>query len=172
MREIEVKILEIDVKAVIRRLKRLGARKVSSGELRAAFFDFKDRRLQKTGRLLRLREGPSGTVLAFKSPVRRRTVKSMREYELDLRDSGNIRAILAGLGLRESDRARKHRTSFRLGRAHFEIDKYPGIPAYLEIEAPSAREIRRLVGLLGMSMARAKPWTWRDVLAHYGKRPR
>ena len=51
MREIEVKILAVDRKALERRLRRLGARRVFDGTLRASFFDFKDGRFRRTGKL-------------------------------------------------------------------------------------------------------------------------
>jgi adenylate cyclase class 2 len=170
MREIEVKILGIDKNKLVARLKRLGARKTFDGAIKASFFDYKDDRLKKTGRLLRLREGAAGTILAFKAPAGRSRVKTMKEFEFSLSDPRALRAVLSGLGLKESGRTHKHRTSFRLGKAHFELDTYPGIPTYLEIEAPSERAVRKHVQLLGFNMKQARPWTWRDVFRHYGRK--
>ncbi len=170
MREIEVKILEIDKKSLVRRLKRLGAKKTFDGDIKASFFDFGDSRLKKTGRLLRLREGSGGTVLAFKSPAGRSLVKTMKEHETSLSDPHAFREILSGLGLKEAGRTKKRRLSYKLGKVHFELDTYPGIPTDLEIEAPSEREVRKYVALLGFSMKDARPWTWRDVFRHYGRK--
>ena len=55
MREIEVKILEIDAKAVGNRIRELGGRRVSHGEMHAIFYDFDD------GRVARTRDLPSTT---------------------------------------------------------------------------------------------------------------
>ena len=55
MKEIEVKILEINVADVQKRLKELGAQKLFDGELEWVVFDFPDGRLGKEEILVRLR---------------------------------------------------------------------------------------------------------------------
>ena len=170
MREIEVKILEVDQEALTKRLLGLGARLVFDGEIRGSFFDFNDKRLRSKGCLLRLRETNDGAKLAFKDAGVNTDVKSRDEFELKLDSPEMMRAILSGLGLESTVDTKKHRTSYKLDGASFEFDTYGGIPTYLEIEASSGDEVRKYVELLGFSMKDAKPWSWREVFHHYGKK--
>ena len=53
MKEIEVKIINIDKKDVEKKLVKLGAKKVFAGNLINALYDFKDRRLDKNSFILK-----------------------------------------------------------------------------------------------------------------------
>jgi predicted adenylyl cyclase CyaB len=169
--EIEVKILDVDKAAVIEVLKSLGAKQVFDGELNIQLYDFTDKRLQKDGSILRLRNRGEVSELAFKQWVSREKVKVMKEYEIVFREHSDAEKILIALGLRELKgykRSKKHRTSLKLGDACFDFDTYEGIPTLLEVEAPTLEEVEKWVKKLGFSMENAKPWSGRDVFKHYG----
>jgi len=61
----------------------------------------------------------------------------------------------------------KHRTSYKLGKCRFEIDEFPDIPPFLEIEADE-KTIDKYMKILGLS--NPLPWTGNDVYKHYGKK--
>lgn len=169
MTEVEVKFLEVDQAVMEERLAAMGAAKTFEGRIVGTFFDFQDRRLNNSGCLLRLRETEKGARLAFKTSGVKTAVKSREEFELTLESPDTLRKILKGLGLEDTGQTVKHRTSYSLDGSHFEFDTYEGIPTYLEIEAPSEGEVKRLVAALGLSMKDARPWSWKDVFRHYGK---
>jgi adenylate cyclase class 2 len=169
MREIEVKILEIDWRRTARRLQRLGARKTFDGRMVAAYFDYPDARLKRSDCLLRLRKkGKASCEITYKRTLSKKRARVMAEYEVAVEDFEGMKKILESLGLREFARLAKRRISYRLDGVRFEIDLYPGLPPFLEIEATTAK-IRRYAEKLGFSMAEAKPWSIRDVLKYYGK---
>ena len=66
MREIEVKILEINRKKVEETLTDLGAKKILDSDLQTIFFDFKDGRIIKAKDVLRLRKDENKTELTYK----------------------------------------------------------------------------------------------------------
>lgn len=170
MDEIEVKILEVDVQDVMRKLKKLGAKKTFDGEVVAQFFDFPDRSLKKRQEIVRLRTMGSKSFLTFKKKRSQKAVKIMDEREIEVKDPAVLRSILAGIGLCETLMLKKHRISYTRGKIHFEIDSHDGIPPFLEVEAKTRKEVERAVQLLGFSMMDAKPWTGGDVFRHYGRK--
>jgi len=80
-----------------------------------------------------------------------------------------MKNILEKIGLKVIWKVEKHRTSFVLENARFEIDSFPGIPTFLEIEAENEKELEKYSKLLGFSLKEGKPWTIREVLKYYKK---
>ena len=170
MEEIEVKFLEVDKGAIIKKLESLGAKKVFEGEVDASFYDFPDSRLKKDGSLLRLRTKGENAELTFKKKISKEEAKIMKELEIKLDDPASMKRILDTIGLVKQKSYVKYRSSYKLGDVSFELDTFPGIPTFLEIEAPSIAEIKVHAEKLGLSMADAKPWGGGEVLRHYEER--
>lgn len=171
MIETEVKIIGIDRRAVEKRLNSLGARKVFDGTLDGTIFDFPGLKLKRSGRLLRLRrEGHGKTTLAAKKMISTAGAKRATEIEVGVPDSGKMRKLLGALGFAQVSRKKKKRTSYRLGSLRFEIDKYPGIPPFLEIEGKTGKALVRGAKLLGFRKGDLKSWTTWDLFRHYGKK--
>ncbi len=167
MKEVEVKILEIDPRKIKSRLRRMRARKLFEGEIHALYFDFRGRKLKGRGQVLRLRRKGKLIEFAFKQKRRKKEVRIMDEFETHVDDWANAQKILKGLGLKVIKEVRKHRISYGLGTNRFEIDKYPGIPAFLEIESRSIQTLKKMVKRLGFRMRDANAWNTFDVLRHY-----
>jgi adenylate cyclase, class 2 len=173
MNEVEVKILEVDIKAIVKKLEGMGAKKVFDGRSQARYFDYPDGRLKSAKSVLRLRSKGELVELAFKRKNSDdKTVKSREETEVNVSDLETMGKILLALGMVELEPGlNKHRASYALEDAHFEFDTYEGVPTYLEIEAHSVERARYWVEKLGFSMRDTKPWTGKDVVKHYGKWP-
>ena len=170
MKEIEVKILEIDVEEIERKLKKLGAEKVFEGEVVSIYFDFSDKRLEKEGKILRLRQKGDKVILTYKELISQDKAKIMDEYELEVQDLELMEEIFGGIGLFPIYEFKKHRTTYKLNQTHFEIDKYPGIPAFLEIEAPNLEKLNEIVSEFGFSGEEVKSYSIKDVLEYYDKK--
>ena len=170
MEEIEVKFLNIDKAAIIQKLESLGAKKVLDCEVDTELFEFSDRRLSAEGKTLRLRTLGDDCALTLKKGLKREGAKVMEAHETSVSNHAEMREILTMLGLKATKRWPKHRISYSFEGAHFELDTLEGIPTYLEIEGKSVPELKRLAGLLGLSMADSKPWSSRDVIKHYSRK--
>jgi len=174
MKETEVKILEIDRKTIERKLRSLGARKMSDKKMYFLCFDFNDGSLKKANNLLRLRKEGDKTILTFKGFVSDKNVRVREEIEVEVSDFKTARTILEMLGLSVWLEMRKRRIAYHLDGTHFEFDKYLGkhsyIPEFLEIEGKDAKTIRRYVKLLGFSSKDCKLWTAVKLIRHYSKR--
>lgn len=174
--EIEAKILDIDVDAVIVRLRALGATVKFDGELDAIYYDHHDLGVRERKETLRVRKEGDKTVLAFKRKADKSSgMKEAEELEVEVADAQTLHAILGALGCIQYHRLRKHRIEFTLGDAHVAIDTYKGevsfVPPFAEIEAPTKDEVLRVAALLGFPPESCLPWGGKDVEKHYRKEP-
>jgi len=168
MKEIEVKILEVNVPSIVKKLEALGAKKVLDTVQEIIYYDDKERNFSKE-RLLRLRKNGNVIELALKKKMQSKGVKIADEKEVHVSDFEITRKILQGMGFIETRKATKHRISYHLPGISFELDTYPGIPTFLEIETEDEKLLEEYVKKLGFSMQEARPWTAKDVFKHYGK---
>jgi adenylate cyclase class 2 len=153
MKEIEVKILEIDVTAVRKKLKALGAKKTFDGNMRTTIFDTPNEQLKKKGLFLRLRQEGNNVHFCFKGKKESsKKFKVREEIELNVSSMKDMTIILSQLGFVKKYEYSKHREQYKLGKTSFDIDTYKKIPTFLEIEAPTEEEVERAVKLIGYSM--------------------
>ncbi len=169
MKEIEVKILEINVEEVEEKLKKMGAEKVFEGEVISIYFDFSDKLLEKEDKILRLRQKEDKVILTYKELISQDEAKIMDEYELKVNDFSSMKRIFKSIGLFPLYEFKKKRTTYELNQIHFEIDKYHDVPAFLEIEAPDLDTIDKMVSELGFSKEKVNSYSIKDVLKYYDK---
>jgi predicted adenylyl cyclase CyaB len=174
MKETEVKILEIDRQKIEQTLFELGAKKVFEGEIQTIFLDFKDSQISKQESLLRLRKTSKKTELTYKKVKHKQTVKIAEEYTVEVSDLEMMLKILESLGLSTTGKMEKHRISYKLEKAQFDIDKYTGtyafIPEFMEIEAEDIDQINKYVKLFGYNQINCLPWSTEEVIQHYSKK--
>jgi adenylate cyclase class 2 len=174
MDEIEVKVIGIDPEAMMRKIERLGGRKLFDGGLVTIFFDTPDGRIARAKDLLRLRCAGDGSTLTYKRYVSDAGAKVRREYEICVDDFETTRKVLGLMGFVETHLIRKRRTSYTLGDARIELDRHEGehsfIPPFLEIEVRGKDQLEGICKSLGIQMKQVKPWTFFDIVRHYKKR--
>jgi predicted adenylyl cyclase CyaB len=172
MKEIEIKIIEIDRTKVEANLAALGASKTFDGDVRTWFFDFQNGTIMQARNLLRLREIGDRTDLTFKKFVENESAKVRHEYEVSISDFETMCLILESLGLVSTWRLDKHRTSYVLSEnVHVDIDRYSGefsyIPELMEIEGRGISTIREHAKLLGFGPDDCKSWDTFDLIDYY-----
>ncbi len=175
MREVEVKVLEIDRASVESRLAELGARPVFDGELHALYYDLPGGLLKKAGKMLRLRREGDHAVLTLKADLPGVTTKVRREIEAPVPDFAAMRLILEEAGFAPWLEMLKHRSSYELNDCRIEIDQYRGdfafIPEFLEIEGRDGDAVFGAARLLGFGPDVCVPWDAVELADHYRKRP-
>jgi len=168
MKEIEVKVLNIDVKAIERKLRSFGVKKIKSNELmKEMIFDYPDYRIKKGENLLRLRKIGHDNILTFKHSVEKQKFRVAEEYELKVDDGEKMKSIFFGLGLILTKTREKKRTTYKFGNVFFEIDRYPQIPTYLELEGPKV-EINNWIKRLEIDPKRVTNMNVSEVIRFYG----
>ena len=133
MKEIEVKVLEINQQEIIKRLESLGAKRILSNALiEDCRFDFRDNLLKKKKELLRLRKIEKDAYLTYKNNYSvQNNVRNQDEFETKVGDSEQMKNILLGLGLQVKSIRQKRRTSYLYQDIRIEIYNFPKIPVFL-----------------------------------------
>lgn len=156
MEEIEAKFLNIDSKAIEKKLKKIGAKKIFGKLYKRWVFDYPDLRLHKKGAWIRVRDEGDRVTLTFKQRVGikshdgKTSDKTMEEIEIEVNDFEQTVRFLQSIGLKEKFYEENKRIRYKLGRIEFDIDFWPKLKPYLEIEAPSWKEINKAMKLLGL----------------------
>lgn len=144
--EFEVKILDIDKEKIIEKLNSIGAVKVGEKNFRRNVYDVNDDKHN----WVRLREDGKNITLTYKE-VKSFDIDGTKEVEVEVSDFENTALFLEKSGLVHRAYQENKRTSFKLGNIKIDIDEWPLIPAYLEIEGESAEEVDNVVVLLGFT---------------------
>lgn len=167
MQEIELKILEIDKERTIRRLLKIGAKCVGEFHIHDKQFDFLNGQIAAADELLRLRSIGDRTILTYKDQKQNEDgFRIAEETEIVVEDFAKIEYILHKLGLTSHSEREKIRTSFVKEKVKFEIDEYPMIPPYLELEG-TKEDIVQALNMLGYSMDDTTDMTAAQVLRQY-----
>lgn len=169
MKEIEVKILEIDPKEIVAKLKELGAKKIEQGLVHAKAYDYPDNRLVKKGQYVRVRKIADRIEVVFKDSIFQEGVKVNEETEFTVDDFDAACKVFMKLGLKLFANMEKYRATYKLGDVKIEFDKYAGIPWFFEVEASSVEEVKDMVAKLGFDMKDPKKVTDKIIKEVYGE---
>jgi adenylate cyclase class 2 len=113
-------------------------------------------RFDKIGAWIRLRDEGDRVTLTFKRRVGvkshdgKTSDDSMEEIEIEVSDFDKTARLLSEIDLYEKYYEENRRIRYQLGKIEFDIDFWPALEPYLEIEAPSWRQIDRAIKLLGL----------------------
>jgi adenylate cyclase class 2 len=149
MKEIEVKILNVNKKEIEAKLKKLGAKKTFDDKVFTIAYCYPNEDAKHLDRFVRLRKLGKDIMLTVKVRLPSKKVKVRDEFEVKVSDFKIAKEILNALGLTEFKRNTKIRTSYSIGNVHFELDTYEKENTLMEIEGPNEKEILKYVRLLG-----------------------
>jgi adenylate cyclase class 2 len=156
MQENEVKFLNIDPDEIENRLREIGAEKIFDKIYKRRVFDYPDLRLNEKGAYLRLRDEGDKITFTFKQRlgIKGNDGKSnddgMEEIEVEVSDFEKTAEIILKMGLIEKFYEENRRVRYKLRNIEFDIDFWPLLEPYLEIEAPSWKEVDEGIELLGL----------------------
>lgn len=175
MKEIEVKIIGINKSQITKLLKKMGAKESFDGVIEGVFLDYTNKKLHKNNELLRLRTAKNKAFLTYKGKLKKGKVKSCEEKEIEVSDFEKTKDLLLSIGfIVQKETMAKHRTSYTLGKTHFEIEtsigKYSFIPPFMEIESTSEKTIYKYAKNLGFKKEDCLNWTGKDVINYYKKK--
>ncbi|WP_330252749.1 CYTH domain-containing protein [Nocardia sp. NBC_00565] len=143
--EHEAKILDIDPDTIEQPILDKGGRKLGERFMRRYVYDITP---GVDGKWIRLRDNGNGTTLAVKE-ITSDAIDGTHETEVGVDDFAATNALLGMLGFTAKSYQETKRVSFELDRAQIEVDTWPQIPPYVEIEAASKNEVIRVAELLG-----------------------
>lgn len=148
--EIEAVFCEIDKDALRAKLKEVGAECVVPERkmIRTVFKTDKDGEAHS---FLRVRDEGDKVVVTYKQFVDA-TVTGVRELNLTIADYNEGVELFRLLGLHEKSYEESLRETWRLGGAEIDIDTWPWLPSYVEIEGETVEHMTEVSELLGFKM--------------------
>lgn len=148
--EIEVRFLDIDKPSLVKMLGDLGADDHGEVMLEEAIVYDKDLKWPEEGRFVRLRKSGDVTKITYKEHSV--NVKDgAREVEFEVEDLDKGVYFLEKIGLLPFRRQQKKRHTFHLGEVVIDIDTWPRIPTYVELEGPSHESLKEVADKLGLA---------------------
>lgn len=117
-------------------------------------FDYPGMRLEKVGGWVRVRNEGDKITLSYKQ-LNDRTVHGTKEVNVVVSDFDDTCNFLEAIGLKQTSIQETKRESWKLGDTEIEIDTWPWIPTFIEIEAKSEDELFRVAELLGLPRTEA-----------------
>lgn len=152
MHEIETKILEINEEDIIQKLEKLGAQKIEENTLVVDWFSLPNVPKGQQPYYLRIRSYSNGKVeVTWKGPYKViGNSHQGKEINVLVDNHEKMRMIFESLGFVVYAHQEKKRMSWKLNNVQFDLDTYPNVPPYLEIEAGSEEEINDLIGKLDL----------------------
>ena len=173
MEEIEVKFLNIDPVLMEKKLVELGAKKIFEKLYRRRVFDYHDYRLDKSGAWLRLRDEGEEIVLTFKQRIGIKKGEngndvSTEETSIRVNDFDATANLLLRLGFVEKHYVENKRIRYILDDIEFDIDFYPKLEPFIEIEASSWEKINEAIKLLNFDPKDKKIFSATQIYAQIG----
>lgn len=149
--EYECTILDIDSQDFISKLISLGAKNKGEFFQRRYVYDFNPVNKNKW---IRLRTNGTKTTICIKEIKNRELIGGTSEIEVEVGDFDKANEVLEGLGYNHRNYQENVRRSFELNGVSIDIDSWPMIPDYVEIEGSSESEVLDTLKLLGIEKDR------------------
>jgi adenylate cyclase, class 2 len=146
--EFEVKILNIDVDYIQEKLKKLNAKKIMNRNMKRFVYDFNPK---KEKSWIRLRDNGQKTTLTIKE-IQNDKIDGTKELAIEVSDFEKTNKILERLGYINRSYQENKRISYILDNVKIEIDFWPMLKPYLEIEGNSVKEVENIIKKLGFTM--------------------
>jgi adenylate cyclase class 2 len=164
--EIEAKFLDINFDETRSKLRSIGATcKTPMRLMKRAIIDYPNRRLQTSASnaYIRIRDEGDIISLTYKT-FESLSVDGARELETVVGSFDTTVAIFTAIGLQVVSLQESRRETWEYKDCKVELDEWPWLKPYLEIEGPSEHAIKRVAELLGFDWGNA---AFGDVMVAY-----
>ncbi|MFF4339428.1 class IV adenylate cyclase [Kitasatospora sp. NPDC001540] len=161
--EFEAKILAVEPEKMRARLAEAGAEHLGDRFQRRYVYDIPGR----PGTWVRLRDTGTDVTLCVKE-IHSDAIDGVSETETTVGDFDTTNTLLGKLGYQPKAYQENRRSSWTLGGAAIEIDEWPLIPPYLEIEGDSADHVHATATALGLPLAELTSENTTKVYRRYG----
>jgi len=177
MLEKEIKILDVDVEKLEKNLVKLWAEKSFEWFIHDVYYDFPGKeglKMEENKRLFRVRQKWETHLYTIKRKRNKKKewgekwYKIADEGEREITDVESFRKVLDKYWMEKTREKKKYRISYWLNGLEFDIDKYENIPALLEIEASTTKEIAEYIKILNLEKNEQKKFWSRGLYEHYG----
>lgn len=162
--EYEAKVLDIDPTTIASRILAAGGRSIGEREMRRYVYDIVPGDMT---RWIRLRDTGTESTLTVKE-IAHDGIDGTHEVEVTVSDFKATNELLGLLGFAPKSYQESRRASYELDGAQLEIDQWPMIPPYLEIESDSREHVVTVAQKLGYTEDDLTGENTLKVYARYG----
>lgn len=145
--EYEVRVLDIDKEKLISKLEELNAKKEGEYSQKRYVYDIMPKDDKKW---IRLRTDGKKTTLTFKD-VTSDKIDGTKEAEIEVSDLETTNEILNKMGYFSRAYQENNRVRYILDDVELDIDSWPMIPTYLEIEGKDEKSVLNMIEKLGLN---------------------
>lgn len=145
--EYEARILDIDKDKLIKRLNKLNAKFVGEFNQKRYVYNIIPK---ADGKWLRLRTNGKKTTLTYKS-VEKNSIDGTKELEIEVDNFENTNSLLELAGIKNKGYQENNRVQYVLDDVEIDIDTWPMIPTYVEIEGKSEESVLNIIKKLGIN---------------------
>lgn len=169
MEEAEVKFLDIDPEVIQRKLSEIGARKTGEYFYRRQVFDYPGFPLDKKAAWVRLRDEGDKVMLTFKQRLGvtshdgSTSDEGMKEIELQVSDFKKTDEFLRSIGMIHKFYQENRRIRWMKDDIEFDIDTWPKLEPYLEIEAPTWEKVDTAIAMLSLNPSEKKIFSTHQI---------
>lgn len=147
--EIEATFVDIDKDKLRVKLNAIGAKLIQPETLmRRVVFNV------NAHSFIRVRNEGKRIILTYKNHLNN-TITGTEEINVEVSDYEKTIAILKAGGLKPKSEEDSYREKWQLDDVEIDIDTWPWIPSYVEIEGPSEEKVRKVSEQLGFNMNEA-----------------
>jgi adenylate cyclase class 2 len=149
--EYEARFLDIDPRTITASLGARGGRQVMPRTLMRRIVFINDD-IDARGGWLRLRQQGERTFLTYKQVAHNRpsSIDSILEAETEVVDFQDTRGLLEAMGYTAKRYQENYREEWRLDGVTYDIDTWPDLPTYLEIEGESEQAVHDAAAALDL----------------------
>jgi adenylate cyclase, class 2 len=165
--EIEARFKEVNADEIVKKVIELGGRDMGVKFLEETIFYDSELKWREEGRYVRLRSYDGKYIFTYKH-IKKDSIDGAEEIEFGVDDPSSLRDFIERLGLIAFRTQQKKRHTLDLDGVIFDIDQWPIIPAYLEIEGESEVAVRSAAERAGLNWKDAIFLDARKIIEGYG----
>ena len=162
--EYETKVLEIDVNLFKEKLNKLGAKYVGRFEQKRYTYNIVP---QTKDKWIRLRTDGVKTTLCFKS-ILNDGIGGTNEIEFEVPNFEQTHEFLLSIGIPHKQYQENVRTQYILDGIEIDIDEWPMLPPYAEIEGKNETEVLETIQKLDFDKTKCTSINTQGVYSMYG----
>ncbi len=152
--EYEIRILEIDHDKMVDKLEKLGAKKTMDALQERYIYDVIPKEEHKW---IRLRTNGQDSTLTIKD-LKSKSIDGMKEIEIGVSDFYKTNELLENLGYKSKGFQQNKRVQYILDDVEIDLDKWPFIPEYMEIEGKDEDSVRKMLKTLNINSEQVTKW--------------
>ncbi len=165
--EIEARFKDIQVDKIIKNIIDLGGQDLGEKFLEETIFYDKELRWRDEGKFARLRSFDGKNIFTYKH-IKKDSIDGAEEIEFSIDEPSQLKEFLLRLELIAFRTQQKKRHTLILDGVILDIDQWPLIPPYLEIEGKSESEVHAVAEKIGFDWNDALFIDARKIIEGYG----